>query len=167
MDDLKAYRIPFTGLNEGVHQFEFRIDGKFFEEFENEEISDADFKMSVELDKQTSFIEVGLSFDGTLTTECDRCLNELVILMKGNRRLVAKLDGDIDDEDIIILGTQDTELDLVSSFYETIAAAIPLKKAHDEEDCDPAVLEKLDTYSHMDSEETDPRWEALKKLKKD
>lgn len=167
VDKLKTYKIPFTGLKEGVHRFEFRLDGKFFEEFGNEELGESEFYVDLDLDKQATFMDMTIQFEGSFHTECDRCLNNLELELGGERTFLVKSEGDPEDEDMIILGPQDTELDVANSLYETIVAALPLKRAHSEDDCDPEVLERLDTYSHIDSEEIDPRWDALKKLKKD
>lgn len=152
-------------MNEGIHQFEFRIDGAFFEEFGNEELIDSTFEIELELDKKVTFMELHFSFQGEFNTECDRCMQEVSIPIKGKGDLIAKEDGNMDDEDIIMVKPNDTEIDLSRVFYEAIVIALPLKRAHDEEDCDPDVLENLDNYSRKDSDEIDPRWEALKKLK--
>ncbi|NNK80481.1 MAG: DUF177 domain-containing protein [Flavobacteriales bacterium] len=165
MDVLKPYRIPFRGLKEGIHQFEFRLDGAFFEEFENEELIDSSFSIDLELDKKPTFLELRFDFEGEFKTECDRCMEGLTLPINGSRDLIAKENGDMDDEDIICIGMNDTEVDLSRVFYEAIVIALPLKRAHEESDCDPEVLNDLDTYSRSDSEEMDPRWEALKKLK--
>ena len=51
--------IPFIGLKEGIHQFEFEIDSTFFEQFDYSIIKDADFVIThpkgYELDKEIIF----------------------------------------------------------------------------------------------------------------
>ena len=37
MNNLKEYLIPFVGLKEGKHQFDYQIDDSFFEHFEFDE----------------------------------------------------------------------------------------------------------------------------------
>ncbi|NNC82233.1 MAG: DUF177 domain-containing protein [Flavobacteriales bacterium] len=165
MDVLKPYRIPFIGLKEGVHHFEFRLDGAFFQVFENEELTDSHFDVQVSLDKKTTMLEVQYDIRGEFVTSCDRCSQDLIIPMVMERELIAKSHGDLDDDDIIALSDTDTEVDLSRSLYETVAIGLPLKRAHDEEDCDPEVIDRLDSYSRKELEDSDPRWDALKKLK--
>ena len=38
MKVLKDFIIPFVGLNEGIHDFTFNVDDKFFESFDYSEI---------------------------------------------------------------------------------------------------------------------------------
>lgn len=164
MNKLDEYKIPFSGLNEGVHHFEFRLDGAFFEEFGNEELSDAAFKIDMNMTKESTFMELDFSYTGAFKTVCDRCVAGLTIPMNGERTIIAKVHEPTEDEDILALGPQENELDLARTFYESIVVDLPLKRAHDEADCDPEVLKKLDRYSLNESEESDPRWDALKNL---
>lgn len=165
MDILDAYTIPFTGLSEGIHHFDFRLDGAFFTAFGNEELAEADFQVNLEMVKETSFMELNIDYDGSFTTVCDRCLGQLLLPLSGERHLIAKVHAPTDDEEILALQAQDTKLDLARSFYESIVADLPLKRAHEEEDCDPEVLERLDSFGIKSEETSDPRWDALRKLK--
>jgi len=165
MDTLKPYKIPFKGLKEGVHQFEFRLDGVFFEEFENEELKDSCIDIQLSMDKKPTFLELNFEAKGLFRTECDRCMEYLEVPIEAQRFMIAKEIGDKEDEDFIEVNVNDTELDLSRPFYETVVIALPLKRAHEEDQCNPEVTERLDIYSRSDSEENDPRWDALKKLK--
>jgi len=49
---LKQYRIPFSGLNAGKHNFEFDINKKFFDCYEHSIVKDGNLKAEVELQKQ-------------------------------------------------------------------------------------------------------------------
>ena len=44
--------IPFIGLTEGLHQFEFEIDSTFFEQFDYSIIEEGDFKIKVDFEKK-------------------------------------------------------------------------------------------------------------------
>lgn len=165
MDVLKPYTIPFKGLKEGIHHFEFRLDGAFFQEFENEELADSLFEVKLTLDKHPGFLELDFVIEGALETLCDRCNEALSLSQAMQRRMIARVDGDAEDDDIIRLAEHDDAVDLSRALYETVVMGLPLKRAHEETACNPAVLERLNTYSRGDSEESDPRWDALKKLK--
>ncbi len=164
MDKLDEYKIPFSGLNEGLHHFKFRLDGAFFEEFGNEELLEATFEIDMNMTKESTFMELEFHFDGTFETLCDRCMTSLSIPIKGERTVIAKVHEPTENEDILAMRPHDTVLELGRLFYESIAVELPLKRAHEEEECDPEVLERLDLYSLRESQESDPRWDALKNL---
>ena len=44
MKDLKEFNIPFVGLKEGSHLFEYQIDKKFFESFQFDEFNNTNLK---------------------------------------------------------------------------------------------------------------------------
>ena len=44
---------------------------------------------------------------------------------------------------------------------------MPSRRIHQEGDCDESVIEVLENINSKVSEDQDPRWDALKKLKKD
>ena len=104
---------------------------------------------------------------------CDRCGGEMNQELEGDFRLIFKFeDEDQEDESLIAIGQEAYELDTADHFYELITVSLPSRNLHDEEDCDPDVIEKLQEYrsgvndSEDDNDENvDPRWEALKKLK--
>lgn len=164
MDKLSQYKVPFTGLNEGAHHFEFRLDGAFFEEFGDKELSKADFKIEMDMTKESSFMELDINYLGKFETVCDRCAGVVAIPVEGARHLIAKVHEPTENEDILAMRPHDTALDLARVFYELIVVDIPLKRAHAEEKCDPEVLNRLDKYSRSESIESDPRWDALKNL---
>ncbi|UTW63826.1 DUF177 domain-containing protein [bacterium SCSIO 12741] len=53
--------------------------------------------------------------------------------------------------------------------YEFIHLALPLKNVHNEGECDPEMVKKIEELNYGEGEEeesTDPRWNALKSLKR-
>ena len=50
MKDLKQFNIPFIGLKEESHLFDYQIDNTFFEAFNFEEYFDADINVTLTLD---------------------------------------------------------------------------------------------------------------------
>ncbi len=49
MKYLSKYEIAFKGLKEGVHQFEYELDDKFFDMFENSEVKNGSLAAGVVL----------------------------------------------------------------------------------------------------------------------
>ncbi|RLD31501.1 MAG: DUF177 domain-containing protein, partial [Bacteroidetes bacterium] len=52
MKVLKEFVIPFVGLKEGVHDYEFEIGKSFFESFEYSEIEQGSIRAEVSMEKK-------------------------------------------------------------------------------------------------------------------
>ena len=165
------YSIPFNGLKEGKHDFTFEVDQAFFENFPFSDIENADITVNVEFEKKSNLFNILFDIDGMLHLYCDRCNDSLDIRILGKERLIAKFDDENYSEstdDIIIISPSDNDLDLSNSIYEFISLLKPSKLEHKNvEDCNQDVIKKLNEISVRNeaSEEVDPRWAALEKLK--
>jgi uncharacterized protein len=170
---LRTYSIPFTGLKLGKHEFDFVVDASFFKEFEYSLVKNGNLKCDVVLDKQETMIILDFHIYGTVELVCDRCLSEYNQPVDIHEQQIAKFsDEEIDeDEEIIALGKNDTEIDIAGLIYEYITVAVPYITACSNEgngrDCDKDMLDRLNQLSGGDEQEKseDPRWDALKKLK--
>ena len=56
MMDLKLFNIPFVGLKQGNHLFEYEIDNSFFEAFDFDEFHDSQIVVSLDFMKKTRFL---------------------------------------------------------------------------------------------------------------
>ena len=72
----KQYIVKFAGLPVGTHQFEFNINGTFFEQFEDSEITEADLEVVIVLTKQNNLMKMQFDINGTVNLSCDRCLTD-------------------------------------------------------------------------------------------
>jgi len=61
---LRQYAIPFRGLKEGKHYYEFIADNSFFEQFDFSEVKKGLVKINVELIKHSQFLELHFSLNG-------------------------------------------------------------------------------------------------------
>ena len=72
MDKLRNYEIPFIGLKNGKHEFNFKITQSFFELFDTEkEFDNAEITINVLLDKHSSFLEFNINCIGIVELICD------------------------------------------------------------------------------------------------
>ncbi|HVW97140.1 MAG TPA: DUF177 domain-containing protein [Mucilaginibacter sp.] len=173
MKSLKSYSIPFTGLKLGKHQFEYEINDAFFDEFEYSLVKKADLICKVELEKQETMLILTFDIAGSIDASCDKCLAQYPEQVQIHEQQIAKFsDDDSDaDEDIIILTRNDHEINISGLIYEYINVALPFITVCNNEGntpyCDKEMLEKLNslTASSEQNEQTDPRWDALKKIK--
>jgi len=163
---LKDFVIPFVGLKEGIHDFAFEINAAFFESFEYSEIEQGDVHVDLSLERQDRMLILNFSLKGKVELPCDRCLAPLELPVEGNDRLIVKFGEEWREEsdEIIIIPENESHIDISGFIYEYIMLKLPIKKVHPEGEglCDTAIVEKLNQHSEI---ETDPRWEALKKLK--
>jgi uncharacterized protein len=169
----KTYVIPFAGLSNGKHQFEFEVSDKFFENYAESEIEKADLRIDVDLHKQSTMLIFDFKIKGTFTTICDRCADFFNMPLEGQHQLVVKLSDEenAEDEEVIIVATGEHEINLAPHIYEFISLSLPYRKVHPDDSkgnsgCDPETLAKLkDLLINKEEPPVDPRWEALRKLK--
>ncbi len=167
---MKPFVIPFYGLKPGIHTFDFFVDHAFFEAFESNLVEDARFDVVLSLEKLTTMLILRFSASGELLDYCDRCGEAIQLQMNAEDEIFVKF-GDTPYEqtdEVIVVSHETHEIDVAQMIYEMIVLNIPSKKAHDDpKDCNQDVIEKLKAHlrDNDEDEDTDPRWEALKKLK--
>jgi uncharacterized metal-binding protein YceD (DUF177 family) len=173
---LKQFSIPFTGLKLGVHHFDYELDDRFFNAFEYSLIKSGDLKVELELEKQETMLLLKFKVIGTVNLDCDKCLSEFAYPVNLYERQIVKFAEDeleSDDEEIITLNRKDTEIDISAPLYEMINVAVPYIKNCEQADkeCDQEMIDRLeqlsiDKQAEENEQTSDPRWEALNKLKK-
>lgn len=175
MKELKAYTIPFVGLKIGSHQFDYQIDNTFFEHFEYDEFHKADVKVDLELEKKSTLLDLHFHFNGTVNVNCDLTNEPYDQPISGNFDLVVKFGQEYNDEeeDLLILPHGSYEVDVAQYIYESIVLAVPAKRVHPgvaDGTLKSEALDKLEELSlnnqaeQSDEDQTDPRWDDLKKL---
>ncbi len=167
VDKLKEYKVAFRGLSEGKHNFEYMLDNRFFDCFEATRGTEANIKALVEIIKTSLLMEVKVNIEGTVKATCDRCLGVFDLMVRGRMNLYVKqAERDSgNDDDYIVIASDDDYLDLSSYLYETYMLNYPIRVVHEEGECEAEMKEVLDKYIvEEDNKPTDPRWEELKKL---
>ena len=162
------YAIRLTGLKTGVYNYCFEVGDRFFDEFKNEEIEGGNVKYSVKMERLERMIVLNFSFEGTVTTTCDRCLGPMSVNVSGEEHLSVHFSDTekSDDEQTVILPEDCNEVDLREWLYEFVAVMMPLQHTHEEGECDPEMTKYLVDSDAEKAEGTiDPRWEALLKMK--
>ena len=175
MNYLKQYRIPFTGLSLGTHDFEFDINKAFFDCYEYSIVKDGNLKAHVSLHKQENMMVLQFHITGLVMLVCDVCLSTFPAKTDIKERLIAKFTDDgaaESSEEIIVIPKNEHEIDLAGLLYEYINVTVPhYSKCSEQGDnitCDETVLAKLNNLAPEQQEKekkTDPRWDALKKIK--
>ena len=173
---LKIKTLPF-----GTHTVECHVDESFFNLDEQNEVRHADVDVTVQVTRKSeNNYRLEISCRGTVTTACDRCLDDLDLPVDVDYRLnVEQMGTELDDsnDELLIVPSDWRELDAAPLVRDTVLLAMPMTHCHEnEEDCNPDVLDVLDSHraeavpdgdddQQSETTGTDPRWEALKKLK--
>ena len=168
------YDIEFKGLKEGLHEFEFEVDNKFFVHFEESLVENGEITVKVVLEKRSSFLKLHLNIKGWLELNCDRCLEDYRQKVVNEAEMFVKFSETESDEgeNVIWINPEEHHINLAQIIYEYISLSIPLRHVHPKNndgkrDCNTEMLEKLKNYMHPESEDKttiDPRWDALRKL---
>ncbi len=177
MKDLKEFTIPFVGLKIGKHQFNFELKKAFFEHFGYDEFNGAAIDLNVLLEKTSTLLEFTLSFNGTVNVPCDLTNEAYDQRIMGDYNFVVKFGDEYNDEneDLLILPHGSYQVNIQQYVYESVVLAVPVRKVHPgvaDGTLKSEILEKLKELSpqatHKETEQegqdTDPRWDSLKKL---
>lgn len=157
------YIVQFERLGLGEHQFDFTADQNLFEG--NEEVLKANVTIDLTLYKTGNMMDMRFEFNGFMTLPCDRCNDPLEMNVNDNSELVVKF-GQTEHEDLddlIVLDDHEYEIDLKQYLYETLSLLIPIRHVHEEKDCNPEILKKINSVEEGKND-IDPRWEKLKEI---
>ena len=172
----KGYSIPFSGLKQGKHKFDYTIDNTFFESFEYNEFNNAAINVAVELNKMSTMLELEMKANGIVNVNCDVSSEPYDQDISSELELVVKFGDEFNDEneEILIIPHGEHQVNIAQYIYEMLVLAVPSKRVH------PGVLDgtlqskAVDKLNELqpreekeNKEDTDPRWDALKKLKTD
>ncbi|MCK0189575.1 DUF177 domain-containing protein [Arenibacter sp. F20364] len=169
----KEFIIPFSGLKQGKHEFEYTIENTFFESFEYDEFNGADIKLNVTLNKMSTMMELEMKALGTVNVNCDLTSEPYDQKIKADLELVVKFGDEYnnDNDEILIIPHSEYQINIAQYVYEMLALSVPLKKVHPgvlDGTLQSEVLDKLEELQPKDTKENkediDPRWDALKKL---
>src|SRR5690606_39978535 len=125
---LKQYKIPFSGLASGKHDFEFEINDKFFDCYEHSLVKKGSLKANAELQKQENMLIVNFGIQGNISLTCDICLAEFDAPLHFTERTLVKFteeDWEINTEEVVVLSKTDYELNIADLLYEFINVRVP------------------------------------------
>jgi len=167
----KEFLIPFVGLKQGKHQFEFEIDKKFFEYFDFDEYENVNIKVDLTLDKKSTMLELSFKHKGTVNVPCDISNENFDLPVKGKLNLIVKFGEEYNDEndEMLVLPHGEYQVDVSQYIYEMIVLSVPLKRVNPESVRNSVTQNKIEPATEKPAgtdtkEETDPRWDKLKNL---
>ncbi|MFT4203226.1 MAG: DUF177 domain-containing protein [Chitinophagaceae bacterium] len=155
MGNRRAFDIAFVGLKPGVHEFEYRIDDKFFESYGEQDFHNCQADVKLTLDKKNGFILLTFDISGTVGSQCDRCGNPLTLHLWDEFNIIVKMveepnvmNEKEDDPDVYYISRTESHLKLSDWIYEFVNLSIPNQHycgedADGKAKCNPEVLSKL------------------------
>lgn len=176
MRKFKPYAIPFVGLKEGQHKFDYEIDNAFFDLFDFQEFNSSHVHVDLELTKKANMLELEFEFSGDVNVNCDVSLEPYDQPINNHLSLVVKFGDEFNDdnEELLILPHGEHEVEVQQYIYEGIILGLPAKRVHpgvEDGSINSEILEKLNelkpkstTKDKNKEEDIDPRWNKLKEL---
>lgn len=173
MDKLRNYDVSFSGLKNGKHEFKFEIDKTFFQLFDTEqEFTNPKIEVSVLLDKHTTFLEFEIKIKGLVELVCDITNEDFNYPIENEIKILVNFGEEYDDsnEEVITIPTGEHAFNVAHLIYENVMLSIPMKKiSPNVSDEDIQILDQFSPKEIEEAEEeeheSDPRWEALRKLR--
>lgn len=182
MEETKECFIPFRTFADGVHDFEFKIGNSFFEAIENSLILKGELMVRVQMSKSQQMLKFHFDINGKITVPCDVCLEDMDYEINDcEGDMVVKFGATTEEisDDLFQLSETEDEISVAQWIYEILAVSLPIKFVHPEDEngvsmCNPDMLKRLNEYLVSDDDvveekdndnATDPRWDALKKLR--
>ena len=172
MEKVSAFLIPFVGLKDGVHHFDFTVTNEFFEGYDFLDFKKADVKVTLVFEKKITMLNLDFKASGKVNVPCDLSNEPFDLSISSDYHLVVKF-GDTDnrnEDEILILPHGSHQIDVANYIYEMIVLSIPQKKVHPgikNGTLKSDVLEKLkdlDPQKNPFLDKIDPRWDKLKDL---
>ena len=157
------FTIDISSLKPGIHTFEFDLEAQ---ELELDPDKFKETRVEARLDVQESRILVILNVHAIATLECDRTLRLFDQKIAGTHYVLfapSSFVGSEEDafDEVRVLEPNDEKIDLTDVTRDTLLLAIPQRcVAPGAED------EEIPTAFGVPEDGVDPRWEALKTLKK-
>ena len=169
MKDLKEFNIPFVGLKEGKHLFQYKVDNTFFELYDYNEFEKSSIDVTLEFVKKSTLFELEFTASGTVNVPCDVTNEYFDLEITATLPLVVKFGQEYNDEneEILILPHEVYQFSVAQFIYEMIVLGIPNKRVHPkvlDGTMETEALEQLEIKEEKTVETTDPRWDKLKNL---
>lgn len=165
----KDFKIPFSGLKLGKHEFNFKIEDTFFELFEDSEISKGQVSVDVSMEKKNTLLNLKFELEGQLELCCDTCNEPYSQNIKQIFNLIVKFSDEeslFDTDEIITISSNEHSLFLAQHLFEFIHLSVPARRTHfDISLCNQDVINTLNQFTIKESVTADPRWDSLNKLK--
>ena len=178
-------KLSIASLPFGSQQFDYHVDGKFFNEIEVSEVRSGSVDVAISVTHtQEGIYDLDFVCNGVITIPCDRCLDDMELPVDATYHLTVKMGDTLDDslDNVLVIPSSWRTLDLAPIVRDTVLLTIPMMHVHAPGECNEEMLGRLEEHAasgynsdedfetppsdNMENAEgdIDPRWEALKQL---
>ena len=177
----RTFEIAFVGLKQGVHEFNYVVDDKFFVEKGDPDFTNCTANIKLLLDKKSSFMLLKFEIGGKADTTCDRCGNKLPMDIWDEFNMLIKLvenpdemNAQEEDPDVFYISKTESHIDVADWIYEFVLLSFPIQKSCSAEEmggpqCNQEVLAKLKAMEVKEEptiENHNQLWTGLEQFKK-
>ncbi len=151
------FSIPFAGLKNGKHAFEFEVGETFFADYEYSGIEDANVRVELVLDKKETMLIGEFSIEGQVVTECARCTDSLEVPVHADYTQYFKFGTeDSEDDSLTVMHPDEYQIDVKDLIYEFIIISLPSRAVHPEGACNEEMMQEMEKHVvNLDSDEDD------------
>lgn len=187
MSRRREFEIAFVGLKPGIHEFNYLIDERFFEAFQQQDFRHCKANVKLSLDRKSSFMLLKFEIGGVLEVTCDRCNSNLPFNLWDEFNITVKMvenpefmNDNEEDPDMYYIAQGESHIDVANWIYEFINLSLPMQKACEFEKMDGPHCNKnaMDVLKKMESRQDEidgktkknkaienPIWKGLDKFK--
>ena len=132
MKSLSPYLIKFSGLKEGIHCFDYELGNKFFKNFDYHDFLDAQLLANLELEKQSTLLNLKFLFSGDIDVQCDVSMEHFNLDLKTNYSVVVQFKDNITStaDQVIFFSSGSHSIDVSPMIYESILLSVPQHQFH-------------------------------------
>lgn len=142
---MKRYIIDAQTLQQSSFEFDLEVGMELFETMDVTDISGADYKFRVIGTRlTTNKLEIEIEGEGSVVTQCDRCLDDVTINADAAGVMVVYFGDEakpFDGEEVTL--QRGDELSIAQFVYDSIMLDLPIIRAHEPEDCNPEMLARI------------------------
>jgi uncharacterized metal-binding protein YceD (DUF177 family) len=181
-----TYKIDLKSLSQGIHEYEYSLENQFFIDIDGTDVQKGKVKVLLSLKRSPVAFEMSFQINGIVWVPCDRCLDDMELLVGTQNRLVVKFGKEYAEEsdEIVVIPEEEGSINLAWFLYEFIALNVPMKHIHPPGKCNKSMSSKLKKHTTKNADATDddecdngdddvlteegipdatdPRWDALK-----
>ena len=135
MSRRREFEIAYVGLKPGVHEYNYEINDKFFEAFQQQDFRNCKANVKLSLDRKSSFMLLKFEIGGTLEVTCDRCNNNLPLNLWDEFNITVKMveepelmNDQEEDPDVYYISRGESHIDVAEWIYEFISLSLPMQK---------------------------------------
>jgi len=177
MSNRREFEIAFVGLKPGVHAFEYKIDNRFFEEYNDQDFRDPQAQVRLLLEKNNGFMLLRFEVGGKVDVACDRCNSDLPLQLFDEFTMTVRMTDDPDamneqeeDPDVYYISRGESHLDVKNWIYEFVNLSIPMQKTCEYESmdgphCNPVARDLLNNLRPDEEAGANPIWKGLEKFR--